>query len=165
MNNNVSPEIFAAMQAGEPVGEYIKTVPSQVHVVVLNSFNGEPSAIILKGVPGTEDSIVRTWSLQEDLYLRRMNRRHFDSGFLKPYSPPAKEEKAELTIEQSEDSVLVALLNGPFKKLESVMNKTEAEAVLIRFISLARANEKSERIIKALETRLAEIQNIKLMGE
>ena len=166
MNNKFDPEIFSAMQEGVPIGQYVKTVPSKVHVIVLNSWSLEPTAVILQGEPGAEESIIKTWSVPEDIFLRQMNRRHFSSGFLKVYQPPVVEEKAvEETIEQASDETLLLLINGHFKRLESSINKTDSEAVLFRMIKLARENEKSERLVRALETRLAEIQNVQLMGE
>jgi hypothetical protein len=159
-------DVFEAMQEGEPVGQYVKTLPCKVHVTVMDVFhNNEPAGLILFGEPGCEDSIVRTWSIKEDLFFRRMNKRHFTKGVLKPYKTPAVQEKAEETLEQASDETLMTLLTGHFKRMESAINKTESEAVLFRMIKLARDSEKSEKIIKALETRLAEIQSVQLMGE
>jgi len=161
MNKQYDPEVFSAMQTGDPVATYQKTILAKVSILVLNPFTGAPEELLLYGKPGEEESIIRTWSVAEDVFFKRMNKRHFTSGvIIKKESTQVVEETTSL--EQSSDEDLLKVVNSKFYALQSVLNKTESEALVNRILTIAREQEKSEKIIKAIETRLAEIQSAQL---
>lgn len=157
MNKQYDPAVFAAMQVGDPVATYQKTVISNVVVRVLNPFNGEPEELILVGKPGSPDSQVNTWSVPEDVFFKRMNRVHFESGKVIRIDAKRSEEPTVI-VEQSSDEEVLKLVNSKFSALQSILQKTESEAFVNRLLLAARQEDKSERIIKAIETRLSEIQ-------
>lgn len=156
--------VFTAMNGNDPVAAYRKTTLGKVFVTVLNMFSQEPEALLLYGEPNVSnpDSIVYMYSIPEDVFFRRQNRRHFQDGTIIPVAIAKKEEvqpvAEDLPLEQSSDEQLRQLVNSKFKALEAALNKTESEALLNRLVAIARDEEKSERIVKAIETRLSEVQ-------
>jgi hypothetical protein len=158
-------EVFQAMQGQEPVASYRKTTLGKVYVTVLNVFNQEPEAVLLYGEAGNPESIVNVYSIPEDVFFRRQNRRLFEQGVIIS-NPIAKKEdvpvEQEPPIEQASDETLRQLVNSRYKALEAALNKTDSEALVNRILILAREEEKSEKIIKSIETRLSEIQNIRV---
>ena len=66
------------MQAKAPYKSYRKTLPSHVYVTVFNPFNQEPEGLILKGEG--DEAIVDVWDEMQDLFFKRMNKRHLETG-------------------------------------------------------------------------------------
>lgn len=158
MQKQFDPNTFSAMQEGKSVGTYRKTIVAQVHVQILNPFNQEPQGLILSGNPNSEDAIVQTWSVPEDVFFRRMNKRHFESGTIIPVAPVEKTVVEQPIIEQSTDEQLKEMLGKPFYTLSNILVKTESEAFVSRILTMAREMEKSEKTIKAIEQRLSELE-------
>lgn len=150
-------EYFEAMQTGEPVARYKKTILAKVCVTILNPFSKTKQEIILEGEPGTKSSIVSVWSIEEDLFIRNMNNRHFEDGTLIPFVPDKKKVE-DKSIEQSSDEEVKELVKKPFLTLQSVLNKTKSEAFVNRLLQAAIETERSDKIVSAIQTRLAEIQ-------
>ncbi len=46
----------------------------------------------------------------------------------------------------------------PFKALENAINSTKSQALVYRILTLAKELEKSEKVIRHIESRLSEIQ-------
>jgi len=160
LKSQFDPAVFSAMQDGKPYSAYRKTIPAKIHVVVLDPFRGEPMGLILTGRPGDEDTIVKLYSVQEDVFFKRMNKRHFQQGNLVSHEIKNEEEPVKI-LEQMDDEEVVKTINSKFYTLANVLQKTESEAFLFRLLNAARENEKSEKIINAIQTRLAEVQAIK----
>ncbi len=158
MNKQYDPAVFAAMQTGDPVATYQKTVVAKVVVRILNSFSGEPAELILEGMPGTDSSQVSTWSVPEDVFFKRMNRIHFDRGVIIRIDNKRAEVVGDLPIEQSSDEEVTKIVNNRFATLQNILQKTESEAFVHRLLEAARLEDKSEKVVKAIETRLSEIQ-------
>ncbi len=158
MNTNNDPKIYSAMQTGTPHKSYQKTILGKAAVTFWDSFNNIPAYLILEGDPKkTEDgTVVDVWNEMEDVFFHKMNRSHFQSGILREVvrSDAPKEER----IEDSTDEQLSELLKGKFFSIQNKLNKIESEAVVSRILNLARDEEKSEKLIKAIEARLTEIQ-------
>jgi hypothetical protein len=153
--------IFSAMQEGTPYGTYQKTILAKVHVTVLNPFSKEPEGLILSGEPGSDSSLVRTWDIKEDVFFKRINKRHFEQGTIIPFKAKHVEKPVDM-LEQSTDEDLDTMLDQPFYSLQSALNKTESEALVSRILAIARKKDKSEKIIANIQKRLAEIQSIKV---
>jgi hypothetical protein len=161
-------EVFQAMQGNEPIAVYRKTVLAKVYVQILNAFNQEPEILLLSGPAGAPDSTVNIYSVPEDVFFRRHNRRLFEQGILIPVPVEKKVEvpvEEELPLEQASDETLRQLVNSRYKALEAALTKTESEALVNRILDMARQEEKSEKLIHAIETRLAEIQNARFTQE
>lgn len=154
----MTTDIYGAMQTGTPFKSYQKTILGKACVTIWDSFNEIPSFLILEGDPKkTEDgTVVDIWNEKEDVFFHKMNRNHFQQGILREITRAnlPKEER----VEDSSDEQLSALLKTPFLKLQNQLNKMESEAVVFRLLTIAREEEKSEKLIKAVEARLAEIQ-------
>lgn len=155
----VDQQVYSAMQNKEPKKRYRKTILGKVHVMVWNPFTNQPEGMIIAGNPKTEldKCIVEIWSDMEDAFFRRMNKRHFETGTL-------VEHKGEVDIvpdkydAEFSDEELDTILNSPFLKLQSEVNKMKTIPPLYRLLELAREQEKSEKLISLIEGKMAEIQ-------
>ena len=148
-------DIYSLMQTGDPYRSYFKTVPSKLYLTIWDSFDGKPKGLIIQGTD-VESCIVDVWSEKEDVFLRRANKRHFDMGYLVPHTRKEKEVSEPVNVYTEEE--LDELLNSPFLKLQSAVNKMTSVAPIFRMISLAKAQEKSEKILAFLEGKLSELQ-------
>lgn len=165
-NQNDNIDVFAAMQMDSPFATYVKTVPSQVDVIILNPFkNNEPQGRVLTGENGSKDSLVQVWTPQEDIFFHRMNARLFEKGLIIKYVPKEENKVDEHPLEQYTDDELDTVVNSKFFVLQNALNKTTSEALIFRLLEAARRNEKSDRIVKVIENRLAEIQSLNIKVE
>jgi hypothetical protein len=165
MNKQFDPGVFSAMQTGNPIGTYQKTVISKVNVQILNPFTGEPNGSLLTGKPGEDESIYRSWSDAEDVFFTRQNRRLFKEGLIIRIESKKDEPEADVPLEQSSDEEVLKIINSRFNAVQNILQKTDSEAFVNRLLEAARREEKSERFVKAIETRLAELQFTQLKQE
>lgn len=160
MTAQTSNEIYSAMIGGRPYKTYRKTILGRVYVTSLNMISGTPTpeGVILSGDPKRKDpgTMFDVFSEQEDYFFRKMNKRHFDSGVIIEYV--RTEEPKERTIEEFSDEELRAIIAKPFKALENSINSTKSVATLYRILNLAQEMEKSEKVIRHIESRLSEVQ-------
>jgi hypothetical protein len=160
MTSETTNEIFSAMTGGKPLKTYKKTILGRVYVTALNMLTGTPTpeGVILDGDPRKNESgaMFDIFSDQEDYFFRKMNKRHFDAGVLIEFTKTSTPR--ERTIEEFSDEELKSLINKPFLALQNTLNKTTSVATLFRIESLARELEKSEKVIRAIESRLSEVQ-------
>jgi len=154
-----STTIYSAMQEGMPIKSYIKTILGKVYVTVLNPFSDQPEGLLLEGDPKKPDdkAILDVWSTKQDVFLKNMNRSHFNNGIIKEYVRST--EPRERTIEEATDPELTEIVNMKFLGLQNKLNKITSTVVLFRILGLARDNEKSDKIIKAIEARISEVQS------
>lgn len=153
--------LYSAMQTGKPYKTYKKTVLGRVYVSAIDPFNGEPVAIMLYGDPKRDDEscYIDVWNERDDLFFRKMNKVHFNAGYI--IEVVRKEpEVVETPIEQYSDEQLKSIINLKFLALQARLNKVGSEAVLFRMIDLAREMEKSEKIVGAIEARLSEVNKL-----
>ena len=150
---------FSAMQVGNPFKVYCKTILGKVHVIALNPFTGEPEGIILQG--NTNDSsLVDQWSIsiwdeKADAFFKRLNKRHFDAGRLTELTRAIEIIQSPNVISDEE---IDAVLNSKFLVLKNKLDSFTEEAPIFRLLNRARELEKSEKIIKHIEGKLAELQ-------
>jgi len=150
--------IVGAMHGATPVASYTKTILGKVYVTVWDSFENQPVGLILEGNPRKNDEscIVDTWSPEEDFYFRSKNKRFLETGTIIPKT--RKAEVREKTIEEFTDEELQTLINSKFFSLQSALNSTNSIAVIYRIKNLAQDMEKSEKLMKAIDARLSEVQ-------
>ncbi len=152
-------ELFSSMESDKPYASYIKTILGKVGVTVWDNILDKPIEVILEGNPKKKDDgcIVKVWSAKENLFFKRTNVHQFKKGRIIPYQMPidAVEEKI---IEQSTDEELEAIVNSKYFTFINKLNEISAVAVLFRMKSVAEDNEKSAKIIDAIEKRISELQ-------
>ena len=153
--NDLDARTISAMQSGTPYASYKKTILGKVYVTVLNSFSGTPEGMILQG--DGPDSTVDVWTEKEDLFFKRMNRKHFEVGNIIPFANMAMQE-APKPIEQYTDEELRGVVNQRFISLQKTLQEIKTEPVLTRLLAVARQEEKSEKIITAITSRLSDVQ-------
>ncbi len=151
-----------AMMEGEPYKRYRKTILGKVYVTAINPFSDEPEGVILEGNPNNpadeSTQTIEMWDERQDLFFRRVNTKHFETGRLEVVGAAVEPEPSPnaLTEEQVD-----ALLDGRKTKwfaFKSRLNDFTDEAPLFRLVNRARELEKSEKVIKHIEERLAEMQ-------
>lgn len=148
--------LYSAMQSGEPLKRYVKTILGQVHLLVLDPFNtnNRPQELILSGSPGEESSYVEVWSEVEDRFIQKANRSHIKAGRLKAMETPIIETPSPNEITDTE---IEELLNSPFMSLKNKLDKFTSSAPVYRILEKAKELEKSNKIIENLEKKLAEL--------
>jgi len=157
-------EMFSAMYGGKPFKTYKKTILGKVHINIWDNFEDKPVMILLEGDPNKNDPdcFINLWSEKDDVFFRKApyNRRHLKEGRI--IEIQVEEPKAqEKTIESSTDEELEKLVNSPFLALQNALNKTESEALLFRILNIAHRLEKSDKLVRAIESRLSEVQEQK----
>lgn len=161
--DNMTMDVVAAMAEDKPYKTYKKTILGKVAVRIYNPLKQAPEEIILKGDPTKNEKgcFVDVWSEQENVYLKRMNERHMREGILMLVEKdklPVVEDVNKFNILTDEE--LNDLLNSPFFTLRNGLNKMTSEAPVQRLINLAEEQEKSEKILKEIRARLAELQEL-----
>lgn len=152
-------ELVSAMVSGKPFKSYKKVVLGKVAIKLWDSLTNEPKEEIFVGDPRSgDDAVIDVWSEKEQVYFERMNRKHFELGNLIEFKRPEVEEVKERTFEQYTDEEIKEVVNSRFLSLQSTLNKIESVAVLFRLKTAAEELEKSDKITKAIEARISELQ-------
>ena len=148
-------DVFSAMQEGqEPLARYTKTIVGKVQVLALNPFSEQPEGVILEGAG--KDSYIELWTSKQLVFFERMNGPHITAGrIVKMEKPPVPQPPSP---NQLSDEVIDALLNGKYMTLKYRLEKFTDVAPVLRLLNRARELEKSEKIIKHLEERIAQIE-------
>jgi hypothetical protein len=159
-------EMYSSMQTGVPYKTYKKTILGKVYVSAIDPFSEQITGYLLYGDPkrGDESCFIDMWSERDDLFFRKSNRVHFEKGYLME-TVRKHEEPVETPIEQASDETLKGIINMKFLALQSKLNKIKTEAVLLRILDLAREMDKSEAIIRAIEARLTEVQELDIIKQ
>jgi hypothetical protein len=160
MSAQTNNELFSAMVGNKPLKTYKKTILGRIYVTALNMLTGTPipEGVILTGDPRKNEpgTMFDVFSEQEDYFFKKMNRVHFDEGRLVEHSRTTTER--ERTIEEFSDEELKTLINKPFLALQNTLNKTTSVATLFRIQTIAEQIEKSEKVMRAINSRLSEVQ-------
>lgn len=160
-NTNTESAIFSAMQTEKPYKSYRKTILGQVYVKILNPFNtNEQQGLILSGEDNTADeAIMQVWTPKEDQFLRSMNKKHFELGYLVLYNEPeVREISEEEKFNTLDDKALTKLANSKWFTLQAGLNKMTSEAPIYRTLKIAEELDKSEKVINLIKGRLSEVQ-------
>lgn len=153
---------YAAMvSGGKPYKAYIKTILGKVLVKYWDNFTNSPAEMLLYGDPKKRDEtcIVKVWNEREDAYFKSTNRQHLKQGTIINYELPEVTEPVETPIEQASDETLKEIINSKFMALQNKLNKIDSVAVLFRMKNLADEMDKSEKIVRAIEARISEVQS------
>lgn len=161
MDTNSESAVFSAMQTEKPYKSYRKTILGQVYVKILNPFNtNEPQGLILSGEDNSSDeAVVQVWSAKEDQFLRTMNKKHFERGYLVSYNEPeVKVVPEEEKFNTLNDKELTKLVKSKWFTLQAGLNKMTSEAPLYRALKIAEELDKSEKVVNLIKGRLSEVQ-------
>jgi len=148
--------IFSAMQTGEPLARYEKTILGKVSVIALDPFSDKPVGVILEGQAGEEKSFIDIWSDKALSFFQKINKPHINAGRLIRTATAERIEKASPN--QLSDEEIDDILNSPFLTLKSKLDGFTDVAPALRILNRARDLDKSEKIIKHIEKRLAELE-------
>ena len=163
MSDQINYSTYSLMQTGKPLKAYRKTIRGNVTVEVLNSFSGKPEIILLHGADNSSaGATVKLWDEKEMVYFMKANKRAIETGKVIEVKDPSN--VIELNIKpyaDATDETLSDLLDGrktPWYSFLKEISKMETEGVLIRLLDFAHINEKSDKVISAIEARLSEVQ-------
>ena len=155
----VDRRLVDAMKAGTPLKRYKKTILGKVYVTALNPFSDEPEGIILQGNPANPDEldeqVVEIWDERQDLFFRKINKKHFEAGRLIELAKVFEEPRSPNEVSDEE---LDRILSLRFLAFKNRIEKFTEEAPLFRLINRARDVDKSEKIVKHLEETLSKVQ-------
>ena len=153
--------VGTALHGGAPIKSYKKTTLGKVGVTVWNSFENRAEGLILEGNPDNNDDgcIIDVWTPDEDYYFKSKNKRHLQTGDVIEFKRSSEEPVKE--VQQYNDDELLELLEDKFKKffaLQTLLNSTNSIPLLFRIKKVAQDKEKSDKVIKAIEGRISELQ-------
>lgn len=152
-------EIFSSMDQGKPLKSYKKTILGKLLLKVWDSLNNVQTEVVFGGDPRKGgEAVFDVFSEREKVYFERMNVRHFDEGNLIAFTHPEKVESTEKPFEQYSDTDLEKIVNSKYLSLTSTLNKINSVPVLFRIKTAAQESEKSDKIIKAIDARISEVQ-------
>lgn len=159
-NMGFDPEVYSAMSKGKPFKSYKKVIVGKIFIHYLDQFSGEQKGAILQGDPRKknelEGCIFDVYSERENEFFKKMNRRHFEKGYLLEYK--RVQEDIEKSPNEITDEEIEEYLNSPFLKLQNRVAHFTSVAPLWRFLVMAKDMEKSEKIFAFLESKISELQ-------
>lgn len=157
----VSYNVYSAMQEGEPLATYKKVCVGKIAVRVINPYTEEIEDVILEGDPHSpstrfEDITISVWTNKEDSFFKKMNQYHFEKGNLIKVEKEKKEVQQNFNVLSDEE--IEEILNKPFFTLKNALPKMTSSAVVLRLLNRAIDLERSEKFTEAIKVRLSEIQ-------
>jgi len=159
----VNVRVNNAAMEGEPFKRYKKTILGKVYVTILDPFSDEPTGLILQGNPNhpaeLETQIVEVWDARQDSFFRKVNKKHFDAGRLVTLEEEPVISASPNSLSDAEMDVLLDGRQTRFLAFQNRLATFTDEAPIFRLLNRARELEKSEKIIKHIETRLFALQN------
>lgn len=154
-------DVYSAMQTGVPLARYQKTIVGGVHVRVINPFTDMPESLILIG--DGKESYIEIWREKDLAFFKRFNDEHFKAGRLKELKDVPVEEKSPNEISDEEINEMLQT-NVKFFTLKARVDKFTDVAPVLRVLNRARELEKSEKLIRYLEGRMADVELNKYEG-
>lgn len=157
-------DVFSAMQIGNPYKIYKKTVLGKVFIQIINQFDNKPEGVILQGIPTNNDDgcFIQLWNDKEDMFFRRMNKKHLIDGTLIPIEldvfTDKDKDKDIINYSEFTNEDIKEIVMSRFLALRAHLNKTDSEAHLYRILEMAETLGKSEKILTVIRARISEIQ-------
>ena len=151
-----------AQAKGKPLAGYIKGVKGIVHVNAIDTFNGTPTVLTLKGDPADktvdiDDITIFLWTQFEYDYFRRANKVLLAEGILAPYT---KETVEAISVNEVSDEELETELKKKFFACRALLRKFTSPAPVLRMLHIAEDLNKPVGTINAIKVRLSELQKI-----
>lgn len=149
--------IFAAMEQRQPIAIFKKTIVGKVYVTVLNPFTDQVEGMHLEGnaEAGDERAFVELYDQKSLAFFKRINKKQFDLGNLIQVDTLPEEEESP---NQITDEEIESLLGEPFFTLKNKLDTFTEVAPVLRLLNKARDMDKSEKLIKHIEEKMAEIE-------
>jgi hypothetical protein len=162
---NKDANVYSAMQKDAPYATYKKVILGKASVKVINPFTENLQELILEGNPGKNDKgcFIDVWSVEGDMFFQNMNEDLLSHGVMVKYDRESKPLVSTVNIFNIlTDEELFDLLQKPFFSLEAALGKMTSEAPVQRILVIAEQEEKSEKIINHIKSRLQELQELSL---
>jgi hypothetical protein len=160
---DVNYSIYSQMQTGKPIKTYQKTITAQLTVTVMNSFSGRPEMILLTGDGITAGSVVKLWNEKEVAFFVKANGPAIERGALIEYKSEDVPDLVMRKYADSTDEELDKVLDTkatPWFALTKIIAEIDVEPVLIRLLTKAREQERSEKVITLITERLSAVQGM-----
>jgi hypothetical protein len=141
------------------LASYKKTVLGKLLLRIWDSMTNTAQEIVFSGDPQNgEETVFDVFSDKEKMYFERMNKVHFSEGSLISYTRKQATAPEVKSFEQYTDEELATVINSKYLAFVNVVGKINSVAVLFRMKHIASDLEKSEKIAKVIDARLAEVQ-------
>lgn len=146
-----------AMQKNEPHSRWQKVQLAKVLLKVIDPLTGLPSEVIIEGDPriDVEKVVYNCWSEFETAYFERNNRYHILNGTIIRYNKGIEIPTSDNALSDEE---LIEILDKKYMALANYLEKADAVTPVKRLLDLANEKDKPIKTIKAIEKRLAELQ-------
>lgn len=153
-------DVYGMMQEGKPYKSFIKTMLGKLYLTAWDSWKEAEIGVILEGDPRKKDDgcIIDVWNEKEEMFLRKRNKKHFETGVIIEYQRTEESKSEEEKINSMSDDEMIELLGKQFFSLQSAVNKFTSIAPVFRMLHLAKELDKSEKIVKFIEGKLSELQ-------
>ena len=163
LDKNYFDSVRRAQAEGDPLAGYIKGIKGIVHVHTIDTFNGTPVVLTLKGDPADKDTDVDDitiflWTQFELDYFRRANKVILAEGILAPYTEKVLKE---ISVNEVSDEELTIALKKKFFATRALLNKFTSPAPVLRMLHIAEDLNKPVGTISAIQKRLSELQKTK----
>lgn len=152
--------VYRMMNSGSPLKSYIKRSLGKLQVKVWDEFTGTASVALLVGDPRKPDDgcIVDVYSEKEDVFFKKANAKHFQTGDLVEHVRKEKEETEEEKLNRMSSDEMRNLLSKPFLAIQNAVAKFTSVVPLFAMLDVAREMGKSEKITKLIESKIAFLQ-------
>lgn len=154
-------KLYEAMQDGEPLAIFRKTVLGKVAVNVLDPFSETPQIILLEGNPKdpkNDFGHVKIFTTKQLVFFMHMNRRLIESGILIRDDKFLQKAEERRGYEQyTDDELYSEILDKPFALFTKLLAKIDNPIVVQRLLDVATNANKSAKYTEAIENKLAEL--------
>ena len=162
LNKSYFDSVRKAQAEGEPLAGYIKGIKGIVHVHTIDTFNGTPIVLTLKGDPtdptvDIDDVTIFLWTQFELDYFRKANKVILAEGILAPYN---KETIEAISVNEVSDEELEAALKKKFFAVKSLLDKFTSPAPVVRLLHMAEDMNRPVGTISAIQKKLSTLQQI-----
>lgn len=146
-----------AMQNNEPHSRWKKVQLAKVLVKVIDPLTGLPADVIIEGDPAkySESVIYNCWSAYETAYFERNNQYHILNGSIIKYNKGIEIPTSDNALS---DEALIEILDKKYMALDTYLKKATSVTPVKRLLDLATERDKPVKTVKAIEKRLAELQ-------
>jgi len=152
--------IYGYVEGKEPLKSFIKRCTGKLFVYVLNPFTKEKEGLLLAGDHRKPDEscIYDVYSPEEELFFRRSNRRHFETGDLVDYRRVEKEPTEEEKLNRMSEEEMIKLLGERYYTFQNTVDRFTSVTPLFVLLDVANKENKSEKITKVIKAKIAELQ-------
>lgn len=147
------------MVATPPVKKYVKTVPSKIGGVRLDAEGKTVTGFILESKPDTfvyDAEVLEIYSDKEDRFLRQMNRKLFENGFITEYFSEIPEVDTKNMFTDDEVTAIASTHN--IQQLQKRIGEITSPISMKRILAAANEIGRPQKTVQLIQRRLEELE-------